>query len=877
MAPPRLCRWLIAAGAWLAPGDLRRDWRREWLAELEAAGLEPRRRRRSSSGLALRCLGALVHAGWLRWDRWRLEMWTYDLRIAARSLWRQPAFFAIAASTLAVGIGANAAVFSAVHAVLLRPLPFPDAHRIVAMATVDRRGGAGDSSPPDFVDYRARAATLSALAAFGAQSFAVAGDRPAEQVPGAFVTGDFFTVLGVPAAMGRTLMEADAQPGAAPAVVISHRLWQRRFEGAPDVVGRVERVDGRARAIVGVMPPGVSFPLDADAWLPLGFSEDELRTQRGAMYLTVIGRLAPGRSMDQATADLQTIATSLAAAYPRTNAGRTVALQPLRDAVVGDIRPALLMVLAAAGIVLLVVSVNVAGLVLTRALGRSHDAALRAALGAAPWRLLRGAMAEALVLAAAGGVAGVFLAWAGVRRIATLDLATRVPLLANVRLDGVVLAVTAGLALATAVAVGVLPAWRTARGARLVPMASGTRSTGSTRQRSALVVAEIALALVLAVGAVTLARGFARMVSVPRGFDVSDQVMTASLTMPGAQYTSAAGRAQFVTRVLDGIRALPGVESAGAVFGLPLTGFGYSISVSSRDGVSLPQTPSESVIVSVRAASPDYFRAIGIAVRRGRPFGEADAGGAPRVVILNEAAARLLWPDDDPLGRALVLGTRLGQDEVRTGGTVVGIVADTREAGADRPARPTVFVPHAQEPTTFVSLVVRGAGRTPDAEGLRRALAAVDPSVPMFRVRTTAQLGAGLVSQARLLLVLMALFAAAAVLVAALGLYGLLAHAVAARVREIGVRRAVGATAADIAGLVARESAWSIGLGVTLGVAASWLASGLLARFVFGATGLDLAAYGTAVAAMLALGTLAAFVPCRRALAIDPAVALKTD
>lgn len=877
MRVPRFCQWLVHAGARLVPRDLRDDWLREWMAEL--ASLEVGLRRDPPSGWTLgwRCLGAVVHAAWLRWDRWRLEMWSYDVRIATRSLLRQPAFFAVAALTLAVGIGANAAVFSAVYAVLLRPLPFPGAERIVVVATVTSRGGGNDSSPSDFFDWRASQSTLSALAAYTEQSVAVAGDQPAEQVPAAGVTGDFFAALGVTAALGRTLSEDDAAPGAMPAVVISHRLWQSRFAGTRDIVGRVERVDGAARHIVGVLPPGLSFPFDADAWLPLGFTAEELQTQRGAMYLTVIGRLAPARSIDDARADLQTVAANLAASYPRTNEGRTVALRPLRDLVVGDVRPALLMMLAAAGLVLLIVSVNVAGLVLTRALGRTHDVAVRAALGAAPWRLLQGAMAEAFVLAAAGALGGVGLAWIGARRIATLELATRVPLLAGTRLDGVVLALTVLLALVTAVAVGAFPAWRTSRAPRLAGATVASRVTGATRQRSALVVAEVALALVLAIGAVTLARGFARMVAVPRGFDVSDAVLTASLTLPDAQYTTPAVRAQFVARALENIRALPGVTSAGAVFGLPLTGFGYFISVTSVDGVDLPQTPDEFVGVSVRAVSPDYFRSMGIAVRQGREFSAADDGGATRVAIVNEAAALLLWPKSDALGRAIALGTRLGQTDVRTGGTVVGVVADTREAAADRPPRPTVFVPHAQEPTTFVSLVVRGAGRTPDAESVRRVLEALDPTVPVFRVRTTAQLGAALVSQARLLLVLIGLFAAAAVLIAALGLYGLLAHAVVARMREIGVRRAIGATAADIAGLVVRDSARSIGLGALIGVAGSWLASGVLTRFVFGATGPDPAAYAAAVATMIGIGAVAALAPCRRALAIDPATALKGD
>jgi putative ABC transport system permease protein len=354
-------------------------------------------------------------------------------------------------------------------------------------------------------------------------------------------------------------------------------------------------------------------------------------------------------------------------------------------------------------------------------------------------------------------------------------------------------------------------------------------------------------------------------------------VLTASLTMPGAQYPTPASRAQFIARALDGARALPGVESAGAIFGLPMTNFGFVISVRSVDGADLPQTPGEFVSVSVRAVSPDYFRAMGIRFTGGRDFRDGDALQTTRVSIVNESAARLLWPDMDAVGHTLVLGTRLGQDEVRTGGAVVGVVDDTREAGLDRPPRPTVFVPYAQEPTTFVALVVRGVGGTPDAASLRRVLEAIDPTVPMFRVRTTAQLGSALVAQPRLLLVLMTLFAAVAVFIAALGLYGLLADSVAARVREIGVRRAVGATTSDIVGLVAGRTVWTVALGAATGVALSLVLSNALGRFVFGGDGRDVVAYAVTLGVVAVAAGVATVVPCRRALRVDPAEALRTD
>lgn len=876
--PPRLCRWLLDAGAALVPADARADWQREWRAEIHAFRATAAGRARGATWrLAVRCLGAIVHAAWLRWDRWRLDMWTYDLRIAARSLWRQPAFLAAAVLTLAIGIGANAAVFSVVHAVLLRPLPFPDADRLVAVATREVRFGRAESSPSDFADWHDGASSFEALSAFSAESYAIAGETPAEQARGATVTGEFFAALGVPLLMGRGLGADDARAGAAPVAVVGEALWARRFARRPDILGHEVTVDGVRRAIVGVMPPGVSYPLDAEVWIPLSFTAEELATQRGALYLDVVGRLRADRTMAQADADLQAIAARLAATYPRTNAERSVAVRSLRDEVVGDVGPTLLMLLAAAGLVLLTVCVNVSGLVLTRALDRSHEVALRAALGAAPWRLLRAALAETAVLAAAGGAGGVALAWLGARRIATLDAATNVPRLAETRLDGPVLAVAALLAVVSALAVGLVPAWRAARATRLLQGHDGGRTTPAVRSRSVLVVAEVALALVLVVGAVTLVRSFARMIAVPRGFEVTDRVLTAALTLPEAQYSTPAARAAFVTRAIDGVRALPDVESAGAVFGLPLTGFGFTISVSSRDGTALPQTPQDSTYVAVRAATPGYFRTMGIALTRGRDFASTDAAGQPRVIVVSESAARLLWPDADPLGHEVRLGTHLGQDDIRTGGVVVGVVADVREGAVDRPPRPTVFVPHAQEPTTFVAVVARGRGRTPDAAALGAVVRGLDPDVPLYRVRTLDRLASTVVARPRLLMALMSLFAISAWIVAAVGLYGLFAQGVAARVREIGVRRAVGATGADVVRLVAGRGLATIATGALVGTVVSWLVSDALGRFVFGQAGPDPAAYAAAVAALAGIAVLAAVVPCRRALAVDPAVALKAE
>jgi len=874
MRPPLAARVLLAVATPLVPDDIRAEWRREWDAEIAwrlSQGV-------TRPGVTGRAAGAVSHALWLRANCWRPEMWTYDLRIVVRTLLRQPTFLTLAVVTLAIGIGATAAVFGAVRAVMLRPLPFPAPDRLISITTAERDGPPQGfaSSPPDVVDWAAAERTLIALAAFTADGLAIGGSQtPAEQVPGAMVTGEFFTVLGIDAVRGRALRGADAAADAPPVVVIADALWRRRFGGDPAVLGASVVVDGVPRTVVGVLAPGVTYPLGAEAWVPLSFSAEQLRTQRGAQYLDVIGRLRPGVTTAAAEAELAAIAARLAAAFPRTNEGRSVRVRPLRTAIVGETRTGLLLLLAAAVLVLLVVCANVAGLLLTRALAGSRDQAIRTALGATRGRLARTAVLESGVLAAAGALAGLGLAWAASRRIAALDDALRIPLLDGTRVDGMVIAVTVGVATLSALACGVWPAWRSAaRGAIAARARGGSPRRG--RVRSMLVVGEIGLALVLVVGAVTLVRSFGRLMSVDVGFETSERIQTFAFTLPDTRYPTPASRSQFVERLLGRVRALPGVERSGAVFGLPLTGFGYVISLVERDGIRVPDA-ADDILLGVRVVTPDYLRTIGLAVRRGRPIDDSDGWTSPPVVLVNEAAARLVWPGADALGRELLLGTRVGRDDRRLGGRVVGVVADTRERGPMAPPRPTVYAAHAQFPASFVAVAVRTAVRPVSPTALRAELAAIDPEVPMFRVRTMAQLASSAVAQPRLLTLLMTLFGAAALGVAAIGLYGVLSLAVEARRREIGIRRAVGASIGDVIGLVARDTGRLLAAGIGCGLVGAVAAQAVLRRLTADAAGADGGVYVTAIAVFTVVGAVAAWVPCRRALAVDPAATLKAE
>jgi predicted permease len=882
------CDSLLRVAARLAPADVRREWLREWRAELHVALLPPRRhptRPPVAVRMIGRCSGAFVHAAWLRWDRWRMEMLLQELRYAMRGLVKRPGFAVITILTLAVGIGANAAIFSAVRAVLLRPLPFPDADEIVQVysSSVERPDAPGGStSPPDFVDWRRQNVTLGEMAAMSAGSMPVTGDGAPEHVPFAFVTGGFFRVLGVPAQHGRVLGYEDDPIGAPDVVVLASSLWTRRFGGDASVVGRTLTVDGTPRRIVGIMPRGFEFPLGAELWLPLRFTANELATQRGAHYLDVIARRKDGVSLQAATADLAAVVQRLREQYPSTNSRKAVAVYGLREAIVGDVRPALFVLLGAVGFVLLIVCVNVAGLSLTRAVGRTRELAVRAALGAGRTRLIQGLLVESVVLAACGGAVGLLFAYWLAQGIASLDAGAGIPLLDQTRIDAAVLSFTMAASVAAAVLFGTLPAWHASR---ILDVARRIReeaaAIGGHRQRqrlrAGLIVLETALAVVLLVGAGLLMRSFLRMASVELGV-VTDRVQTFSISLPEARYATPSARATFVQTMTERLATQPQVETAAAVFGLPLTNFGYGITVSTVDGRRLSDAEQDARTLQVRIVTPDYFRALGIAVERGRAFTDADRLGAPSVTILNQSAARRLWPESDPMGRHFTLGTRMGQGGESAGGTVVGVVADVREWGPARPTRPTVFLAHAQFPIDFVSVVMKSRGQA-DAtiEPARALLRELDPNLPPFRIRSMDQFAANAVARPRLYLLLIAMFAAAAMLLAAVGIYGVLMHAVTQRTREIGIRLALGARRAEVVGMVVRQAAVLAATGLTIGLLLA-LGSGRYVRsLLFEVETTDRLTYLAVAGLLLCVALVASYLPARRAARIDPIRAMRFE
>ena len=808
-----------------------------------------------------------------------------DLRHALRALRAKPGFTAVTVLTLAIGIGGTTAIFGAVNAVLLRPLPFPDADRLVRVFKTPLKQPdlvGGTVSPPDFVDWRRDSGAFAELAAFNSDTLALTGDGAAEMIPAALVTGGFFPALGTPAWLGRTITIDDDPMGGRDVVVLSHALWARRFGSDRSVVGRQITLDGVPREVIGVMPPGVAFPLRSEMWVPMRFSARDLETQRGAHYISVLGRLKPEVTLDAARADMRALAARLAQDFPRTNRDSTASVHPLRESLVGSVRQSMFVLLGAVGLVLLIVCSNVASLVLVRGSGRGRELAVRMAVGAGRASLVRGLLVESLCLGLLGGAAGLLLAYWATGAIAALDPSIGVPLLNQTRLDGAVAAFAFAVAVLAAVLFGTLPAWQTTATDGLV---AAIRSEGGSttadprrrRTRSLLIVAETTLAVVLLVGAGLLGRSFMRMLSVDLGFR-GDAVQTFTIALPDARYGQPPQRAEFLDGLLSRVALLPAVEAVGAITSVPLSNGRFGISTSSRDGVTLPDAEQDRLTLQIRVVTPDYFETMGIPVTRGRAFTAADRIGSEPVVMVNAVGAALVWPDLDPLGRHLEIGTGFGMGRGRVGGTVVGVAGDVLEYGPTALVPPTLYVSYAQWPVTGMSVVARSR-TTPAAlvEPMRGILRDLDPDVAMFSVRSMTQIADSAVAQRRLYLVLIGVFAGTALLLAAIGLYGVLAFVVGQRTREIGIRLALGANRGEVVRMVMSQAATLAIIGVGLGLVAAVLASRLLRAQLFEVAPTDVPTYAMVAAGLLAVSLLASWLPARRAAHIDPLTALRHD
>jgi predicted permease len=803
-----------------------------------------------------------------------------DLRYALRALRRQPGFALTAVLTLALGIGATTAVFSVVYGVLLRPLPFPGSDRLVRVFSA-REGELWTVSPPDFVDWQAQAASFEHLAAVNTQSVALTGDGPAQQRAAASVTAAFFPVFHTAPALGRGFTDQHEVMGQDQAVVLSDAMWRTQYGADPGVLGRFIRLDGAEYEILGVMPPHFDVPAGTELWIPLAFSADDVTTQRGAHYLDVYGRLRNGVTVGQADRELAEIAARLEAAYPNANPGWRTQVTTLRDDLVGDARRPLFALLGAVALVLLMTCVNVASLLLSRAVARDHEIAIRVALGVARSRLVRAVLAESLVLALAGGVLGAAVAGWGVTALAGVAPAN-LPRLDQVGVDPLMLGFTLLVSGVTGVVFGAAPSFhllrrREAGGGLTSGERGGTAGRAAQRWRRGLVTAQIALAVTLVAGAGLLIKSFGRLMATDPGFR-PDGALVFNLGLPAVGYEDPARVSAFATAVQERLRALPGVTGVGMIFGLPLSGFGFSITPTALDGRPLSDEEQNHLYTQLRFVTPGYFETMGIELLRGRTFTDQDRAGSAPVALVNEAAARHLFGTTEVIGRRVEHGTRMGLGGDRVNGEIVGVVRDVKDVALSAPARAHVYFPHAQWPVGFLQPVLRTSGDPLAlAEPARRVVAAVDPNVPVYQVRTLSQLRAASTARTRFLMLVLGVFAAAALALAAVGIYGVVAYAVAQRTRELGIRMALGARASDIVRLVVRQGAVLAGAGGVIGLAGAILATRTLRGLLFEVTPTDPPTLTAGTVTLVVVALVASYVPARRAARVSPVDALRQD
>ncbi len=800
-----------------------------------------------------------------------------DLRYGVRVLLRAPGFTAVAVAALAIGIGANTAMFSVVNTLLLQRLPYHDADRLAMVweHNVPRGRKTNVVGPANFLHWRDMNQSFEELAAVSiTYNVTLTGTGEPEELATQSVSAALFPVLGIQPARGRAFTADENRPNTRVAI-ISHRLWLRRFGGDPDVLDRPVRLQGVPYSVVGVLPPGFSF-LDktVDVWLPIGFTA-ESRTPRGRSLL-VVGRLRPEVDFARAQQDMTRVGGDLARMFPDFNTGWTVNVVPLREQLTGAVRPALLVLAGAVAFVLLIACANVANLLLARATTRQRELAVRAALGAGRMRLIRQLMAESLVLCVAGGACGLALGWWATRFIRTVAAERlSIPRLEAVSVDGTVLAFTLAASVLSGLMFGIIPAL-TAAGARLNESLKEGGRTGSAargnRARSIFVVVEIALALVLLVGAGLLVRSFVRLVDVDPGFNPS-RILTLRVSLPSSRYGGEGQSARFFERFFASVDALPGVRATGAVSFLPLTGLAAATSM---EIIGQPKPPrGQEAVTDVRVMTHDYLRAMGVPLLKGRLFNESDPSDATGRVVINETMARKYWPNEDPIGKRVRISWDRFEDEI------IGVVGDIKHYGLDTAAaamRPMTFWPYARSPYNTMSVVVRTDG---DPAQVVNAVGAVlrqmDPELAVAGVRTMDEIVASSVAERRLTMMLLTIFALAALLLAAVGIYGVIAYSVTQRTQEIGIRMALGAQRSSVLRMVIGGALLLVSVGIVAGAAGAFFLTRLMTGLLFDVQPGDPLTFAVVSTVLACVAVLASSLPGLKATRVDPVIALRAE
>jgi putative ABC transport system permease protein len=791
-----------------------------------------------------------------------------DLLYAWRTIRKRPGFALLVSGTLALGIGANTAMFSVVNAVLIRPLPYPEPDQLVFMYGSFAKNPRAAMSPPDYLDYRAQNTVLSSFAARGIGGEAVlTGDGPPERVAASNITANFFETLGVAPLHGRLFRPDEEQGAGHDVAILSHGLWQRRFGGDPAIVGKTVTIDARATEIVGILPRRLDHSLDFELWQPLEFGTPSTSIRR-FHNLRGVGRLAPGVTLAQAQANFDGIAARLAAAYPE-NETWSLRLLPYRDVVVGDLGQALVILLAAVGLVLLIACGNVANLQLARATARHGEILLRSALGASRMRLIRQLMTESLLLATIGGALGLVLA-AGLVRVIRLAATSVLPRMAEVEIDPTVLGFTVVVSLATGLVFGLAPALHTVRRNVTATLVSLGRGSGKSGGRDLLVAMQVAVSTILLVGSGLLTKSLVELGRVETGFDPTS-VLTANVALPEARYPDRAARERFWLEATERLGAIPGVAVASATSSLPL--LGGSDTNYWLEGQP-PTSEAERRNAMVVSVSDDYFRALGIPVDEGRTFAASERAGGPPALIVSRGLAARLFPGERAIGRRLVVdfGRPFTAD-------IIGVVGDVRAFGAAGPT-PDIIYFSAYQPAGFgiswVNLVIRATGDPASiAQSVRNTVTAIDRDLALEDLQTMSAVVGSSTAHQRFSTRLLAAFSVIAVVLAVIGLYGVLAFAVSQRSIEIGIRLALGAEKAAVFGMVVRRGLGVVGAGIGLGLVGAMLTSRFLQAQLYQVEPTDPLVYGFVAALLAVVGLAASVIPARRATRVDPVVALR--
>ena len=790
-----------------------------------------------------------------------------DVRHALRLLVREPGFTTTAVLTLALGVGANVAVFTVVNAALLRPLPYPDADNLVLVQHRDTRTGITKAfiAIGDFVDLRARQRSFESLAAYGTGRQTVFGEGDPFDVAVLQATPDLLEMLRTRPALGRALTADDAKEGAAPVMMLGHELWQQQFKADPAMVGRAIRVGAIARQIVGIAAPGFRFPAGArtEIIVPMRVPA-QAPAERKSGWVFGVARLGQGTPLAAALADLTTISKQMEQEFPAANQGSAYFAQTLRDSTVGETRSALLLLLAAVSLVLLIACVNVANLLVARAVGRRQEMAVRVALGASRGRLLAQSLAESLVLASIAGAAAILIAqWVTPALLALVPVSANLPELSAIGVDRTVLGFTVALTLLTALVFGLISAFgvRVDRAVGLTNPGRVTASAGARRASAVLVVVETALAIVLLTGAGLVLRSFARLLAVDPGFR-TEGVLTLEMALPADRYRDAGARATFYDRAFGDLRALKGVEAVGAAAVTPLTGNNWTVPFDRADRPApAGQRPPD---VGWQAATAGYFTALRIPLRAGRLFGANDRPGGPTVVIISEAIQERFFPGENPIGRRIRGGGPQGAE-------IVGVVGNIRRASLTDTPRADLYFPGEQGPPTATSLFIRTSGDPLDAvAAVRSTLRNVEPQIALRQIQTLDAIARESVQLTRLALWMLGIFAASALELASVGIYGVMSYSVKQRTREIGTRLALGATSRNILWLVMRDGVLVAGLGAAIGLAAGVAAARSLSTFLFVTSPSDPLTLAASTFVLLTVALLACYIPARRATRLDP-------